>query len=63
MVLAGWSLNSVAAALRDRGLSGAHGGSLTAGSVRSMLTKPTIADWRVHGGRIVGRGNWPADLG
>ena len=32
--------------------------ALTAGSVRSMLTKPTIAGWRVHGGRTVGRGNW-----
>jgi len=62
MVLAGWSLSNVAAGLRDRALAGAHGGTLTAGSVRSMLTKPTIAGWRVHGGRTVGRGNWPPIL-
>ena len=80
MVLAGWSLNRVAAELRERGLAGPHrvkvktpagdvltddqgrpvtrATALTAGSVRSMLTKPTIAGWRVHGGRTVGRGNW-----
>jgi len=61
-VLAGWSLNNVAAELRERGLSGAHGGRLAAGAVKSMLTKPTIAGWRVHGGRTVGRGNWEAIL-
>ncbi len=32
--------------------------ALTAGSVRSMLTSPSIARWRVHQGRVVGRGNW-----
>lgn len=57
-VLSGWSLAAVAAGLRDRGLRGAHGGVLAAGSVKSMLTKPTIAGWRVHSGRTVGRGNW-----
>lgn len=36
--------------------------TLTAGSVRSMITKPTIAGFRVHKGEIVGRGNWPAIL-
>jgi site-specific DNA recombinase len=61
-VLAGWSLANVAAGLREQGLTGAHGGTLSAGSVRSMLTKPTIAGWRVHSGRTVGRGNWEAIL-
>ncbi|MFI2371266.1 recombinase family protein [Streptomyces sp. NPDC018833] len=32
--------------------------TLRAGSVRSMVTKPTIAGFRVHQGVIVGRGNW-----
>jgi len=84
MVLAGWSLSSVAAGLRGRGLTGPHRvkvknaagqvvtddqgkpvtrpSTLTPGSVKSMLTKPTIAGWRVHGGRTVGRGNWPPIL-
>jgi site-specific DNA recombinase len=33
-------------------------GILSAGSVRSMLTKPTIAGRRVHRGVDVGTGNW-----
>jgi site-specific DNA recombinase len=57
-VLAGWNLSAIAADLRERGLTGAHGGTLTAGSVRSWLTNPTVAGWRVHGGVITGRGNW-----
>ncbi|WP_406306264.1 recombinase family protein [Streptomyces sp. NBC_00885] len=31
---------------------------LTAGSVRNMVSKPTVAGYRVHRGRVVGRGNW-----
>lgn len=57
-VLAGWNLSAIAADLRERGLTGAHGGTLTAGSVRSWLTNPTVAGWRVHRGVITGRGNW-----
>lgn len=79
-VLAGWSLSSVAAALRERGLHGPHlvkvrdnagqvvtdehgqpvtrPSTLTAGSVRSMLTMPTVAGHRVHRGVDVGKGNW-----
>jgi len=57
-VLAGWNLSAIAADLRERGLTGAHGGTLTAGSVRSWLTNPTVAGWRVHRGVIAGRGNW-----
>ncbi|MFG2678291.1 recombinase family protein [Streptomyces sp. NPDC048392] len=37
-------------------------GVLTARSVRNMVTKPTIAGFRVHRGEIIGRGNWPAIL-
>lgn len=61
-VLAGWSLANVAAELRKRGLRGAHGGELDGRTVRSMVTAPTMAGYRVHQGRIVGRGNWPPIL-
>jgi len=79
-VLAGWSLSSVAAALRERGLTGPHrvkvkdasgqvvkdehgqpvirASALTAGSVRSMVTNPTVAGHRIHRGVDVGKGNW-----
>ncbi len=57
-VLSGWSLENIAAELRKRGLRGAHGGEITGGSVRSMVSKPTVAGYRVHRGRIVGRGTW-----
>lgn len=59
-VLSGWSLANIARELRKRGLRGAHGGEITAASVRSFLTSRTIAGQRVHQGRVVGRGNWPA---
>jgi site-specific DNA recombinase len=57
-VLAGWSLASVAAALRDRGWKGAHGGTLAGSQVRKMLTNPTTAGHRIHRGVDVGKGNW-----
>jgi site-specific DNA recombinase len=79
-VLAGWSLSSIAADLRRRGIEGPHrmkvrdaqgnpvtddegepvtrASTITAGSVRTMLTSPTMAGWRVHRGEIVGEGNW-----
>jgi site-specific DNA recombinase len=83
-VLSGWSLASVAAALRAQGLDGGHRvkvkdadggavlgedgqpvtrpGRITASSVRSWLTSPTVAGKRVHRGVIVGDGKWPAIL-
>jgi len=61
-VLDGWSLSNIAAELRGRGLTGAHGGTLTAAAVRRFLTAPTIAGHRVHRGRTVGAGNWPPIL-
>lgn len=61
-VLSGWSLAAVAAELRERGLKGGHGGTITAGTVRRMLTSPTVAGRRIHRGRDVGAGNWPAIL-
>lgn len=61
-VLAGWSLANIAAEARGRGMAGAHGGTITAQAVRSWVTNPTIAGRRIHSGRDVGRGNWPAIL-
>jgi site-specific DNA recombinase len=57
-VLDGWGLSNIAAALRSRGLRGGHGGKLTAGAVRRMVTVPSVAGLRVHRGRVVGKGNW-----
>lgn len=57
-VLDGWSLSNIAAELRGRGLTGALGGKVSAGTVRSWLTSPSLAGHRVHQGRVVGRGNW-----
>lgn len=89
-VLSGWALGNIAAALRERGVHGAHrvkvrdgdgrvvtedgtpvedGGravtrpsTITDASVRSWLSSPTVAGFRVHDKRIVGRGNWPPIL-
>jgi DNA invertase Pin-like site-specific DNA recombinase len=61
-ILAGWSLANVATGLRDRGLTGSHGGQITAGTVKSVVTSPTVAGKRVHKGRVVGDGNWDAIL-
>lgn len=61
-VLSGWSLSNIAAELRGRGLRGGHGGEITANTVKSMVTAPTISARRVHQGRIVGEGNWPPIL-
>jgi site-specific DNA recombinase len=57
-VLSGWSLANIAAQLRKRGLEGAHGGKITPGAVKGMVTSPTIAGHRVYKNRIVARGNW-----
>jgi site-specific DNA recombinase len=57
-VLSGWSLPTVAAAPRERGLTGAHGGRLTVGSVRQMVTNPTVAGHRIHQGRDLGKASW-----
>lgn len=61
-VLAGWSLTHIAAQLRDRGIRGGHGGKITQHTVKTMLTNPTVAGMRVHRGRVVGNGVWPAIL-
>lgn len=62
LVLDGWSLSSIAAALRADGVTGSHGGRLAPTTVRVWLTSPSLAGWRVHRGEVVGKGNWPAIL-
>jgi DNA invertase Pin-like site-specific DNA recombinase len=57
-VLAGWSLENIARELRAQGMTGAHGGKIRPGAVRSMVTNPTVAGFRVHRGEVTGRGNW-----
>lgn len=57
-VLSGWSLANVAKQLRERGLKGAHGGTIQPSAVRGMVLSPTIAGHRVYRGQIVARGNW-----
>lgn len=57
-MLSGWSLSNIAAELQRMGLRGAQGGKISVNIVKSMLTRPTIAGYRVYGGEVVGRGNW-----
>ncbi|MGH9287037.1 MAG: recombinase family protein [Acidimicrobiales bacterium] len=57
-VLSGWSLSNIARELDRRGAPTAQGGKWATTTVRTMLTSPTIAGYRIHRGEIVGRGNW-----
>jgi site-specific DNA recombinase len=59
-ILAGWSLTRIATDFANRGLTGVRGGKFTGQTLRSFLTAPAVAGLRVHRGRIVGRGVWPA---
>lgn len=57
-ILAGWSLNAVAAELAARGVPTRHGGRWSHKNVRKMLVSPTVAGLRVHRGHVVGKGTW-----
>ncbi|GAB3781466.1 recombinase family protein [Nocardioides ungokensis] len=57
-VLAGWSLTSAAADLTARGIAGANGRPITYGTLKRMLTNPTVAGHRVFKGQIHRRGVW-----
>ena len=46
----------------DGGVPVTRPGRITMNSVRSWLTARTVAGIRVHGGRVLGTGNWPAIL-
>lgn len=57
-VLGGWSLTRIAGDLAEREVPTARGGKWAATTVRSMITRPTIAGLRIHRGEVVGAGNW-----
>lgn len=59
--LDGVPLETIAEELSGR-MRGAHGGVITGNRVGRMLTNPTVAGKRVHKGRVLGDGNWPAIL-
>ena len=61
-VLSGWSLSNVAADLTARGVRGANGAAINYGTLRRMLTNPTVAGYRVYRKEIVGKGLWEAIL-
>lgn len=57
-ILSGWSLSSVAADLTEQGVRGANGAVINYGTLRRMLTNPTVAGYRVYQKEIVGKGKW-----
>lgn len=57
-ILAGWSLSSVAAELTKQEVRGANGAVINYGTLRRMLTNPTVAGYRVFRKEIVGKGLW-----
>jgi site-specific DNA recombinase len=57
-LLAGWSLTNTAAELDRRGIRGARGQRITYGTLKRMVTNPTVAGYRAHKGRITGHGTW-----
>jgi len=61
-ILSVWSLSNIAAELQRMGIRGALGGKISVNIVKSMVTRPTVAGYRVYSGEIVGRGNWPPIL-
>lgn len=62
-ILSGWSLSNVAADLTSQGVRGANGAAINYGTLRRMLTNPTVAGYRVYRGEIVGKGLWDPILG
>lgn len=61
-VLNGWGLLTIAADLHARGIRGQFGGKLSPRGIKHMVTSPSVAGHRVHRGRIVRRGCFPAAL-
>lgn len=58
----GESLNGIAADLRRRRVPTVTGAPWNARTVKSVVTKPSIAGLRAHGGEIVGPAVWPPIL-
>jgi DNA invertase Pin-like site-specific DNA recombinase len=61
-VLDGWGLITIANDLTARGVRGKNGGRLSPRGIKGMVTSPSVAGHRVHRGRIVRRGCFPAVL-
>lgn len=59
-ILAGGSIRSVAADLRERGVTTTTGGTWQPTEVRRLLGNPRYAAQRLHRGEVIGAGSWPA---
>lgn len=59
-LLAGESLRSVTAALNDAGTLTRRGNRWTSKTLRDVLLRERNAGLRVHRGKVVGKGDWPA---
>ncbi|MFC8896499.1 recombinase family protein [Streptomyces cinereoruber] len=57
-----WALNRIAADLERRGVPTATGAKWSGRSVRSIVTKPSVAGLRAHKGEVVGEAVWSAIL-
>ncbi|MFJ9788177.1 recombinase family protein [Streptomyces globosus] len=57
-----WALNRIAADLERRGVPSATGAKWSGRSVRSIVTKPSVAGLRAHKGEVVGPAVWSAIL-
>jgi hypothetical protein len=61
-VMAGESLYTIARDLNSRGTKPPHAAAWTVGHVRRMCINPGYIGKRVHQGKVVGEGQWPAIL-
>lgn len=59
-ILAGKTLHSIAEDLKRRQVPSATGAPWTGRSVRSVISKPSVAGLRAYKGRVVGRAAWEA---
>jgi len=57
-VIDGETLGSLSADWNSRGLVGRRGRPWTGTTIKSVLTRPLYAGWRVHQGRIIGDAVW-----
>lgn len=57
-LIAGESMRSITRRWNDAGITATRGGRMTSGTVRRILTSPTIAGWRSLGREPVARGTW-----
>lgn len=60
--LAGETMWHVAKLLNDRGVPSPHGTKWSGTNLWKLITSPTYAGLRVHHGKVIGSGTWPAIL-